>query len=198
MLILPSEGVAGTSRIRLMQRAPWVAALLLFAALTGWFTVGWRAQPAHLPAVDAQSVAADTADAPSALARRATDAQPDAVLGFLASAAKEAGVTWVSVQVGEAPRVSPNDPQRLDVWQAQVSLQGSYPAVKRWLREAVGRYPNLVLQTARWARASGGGPVVAGGADALDVQLQLVWLQRPAAPHPQAAAAAGDRQASRR
>ncbi|KQW42932.1 hypothetical protein ASD88_20630 [Pelomonas sp. Root662] len=186
------------SGARVAEWAPWVAGALLFSALGLWLSIWWWAQSVNVQPVDQSNgpSTARLATAQSALTPTDAVVQPDAVLGFLASTAKDMGLAWVSVQV-DMPPAAPGQAPRLDVWQAQVTLQGGYPAVKRWLREAVGRYPQLVLQSGRWARATGAAAVTAGGAEALDVQLQLVWLQRPAAQLSGASAATGSGQAPR-
>lgn len=196
MLIFPFIADVELRCARLIAWVRWGLAGLLISAALAWLVIWGQsktenrilANGAFTPVVRATIL-------PPLLVPGHAVPSPNVALHSLALSAKEVGLSWMSSQVSELAQV--RELQQLDIWQAQVNLQGSYPVVKRWLRDIVGRYPNLVLRSARWTRASGVGPIAAGGGDALDVQLQLVWPLNPVARGAEAPPAEANELASR-
>lgn len=118
------------------------------------------------------------------------DRPPTAILGALSGQASSLGLNWQSSTLtlpGQALGASSG----LEAWQASVKLSGTYPALKRWMRETTTRYPHIVWRSAQWtpAVASAGAPgsVFSPAANLLELEVQLSWLKRA----PDAASSAG-------
>ena len=168
-----------TLRSKATARHAGIACVVLAAAIAGsaLLAMHWRRQAAaqrdvqhHLLAelAAAASRPADAAGTADFTATLPAAVDPSAVFGILRRAAADRSVAIGAL--GATPQAA--NAQHLGRLDVSITVRGNYAALKDVLADVLGRFPNAVVQHARWRRLGAPGDVEA----AWDLSL----LERPA------------------